>query len=105
MEREISFNVYTSKERVSVQGYILTNAKDFRSDEKELARDAGWKQIPECGYVIKGKDRKLHCTYKYNSERLILSKAISAHEVDESDDGVVKECSVKFCPFKIHLGV
>ena len=97
--------VYTSKERVSVQSYILTNARGLHNDEEELIRDTGWKQIPECGYVIKSKDRKLHCTYKYDSERLVLSKAVSAYVVDENQDDIVKECSVKFCPFKLYLGV
>jgi len=92
------------KEKVSVLNYVLTNAKGLRSDE-ELARNAGWKQIPECGYVIKGKDQKLRCTYRYDSERLILSKAVSARVVEESRDDTVKECSVKYCPYKLQLGV
>ena len=88
-----------------MQSYILTNAKGLQNKEAELAKNAGWRQIPECGYVIKGKDQKLHCTYKYDSERLVLSKAVSAYAVDESNDEIVKECSVKFCPFKLRLGV
>jgi hypothetical protein len=97
--------VYITKERVSVQSYILTNEKGLRSDEEKLVKDTDWKQIPECGYVVKSKDRKLHCTYKYDSERLVLSKAISAYAVDENHEDIVKECSVKFCPFKLYLGV
>ena len=97
--------VYISKEKASVQSYILTNARNLHKDEEELARNAGWKEFPDCGYIMKGKDRKLYCTYKYDSERILLSKAISLGEAYEDDASVVKECSVKFCPFKLHLGV
>jgi len=94
---------YTCK--ASVLNYVLTNANGLRGNEEELARKAGWKQIPECGYVIKGKDQKLHCTYRYDSERLVLSKAVSARVVEESHDETVKECSVKYCPYKLQFGV
>ena len=85
----------------------MTNPTGLQSEgkEKELVKETGWKQIPECGYVIKGKDEEIYCTYKYNSERLLLSKAISGYSDDKNHENIIKQCSVKFCPFKLYLGV
>ena len=75
------------------------------NDEDKLTMDGAWKKIPGCAYVTRGKDQKLYCTYKYDSERVILSKAISTHVtgLNENENDVVEECSMKFCPFKFRI--
>ena len=84
----------------------LTEVNSAHTAQKEPSGyGLEWKKIPECGFVKKGETEKLWCTYKYESERLVLSKAVSSRVIENNNEDALKECSAKYCPFRLRLGI
>ncbi len=73
------------------------------------AKQAGWRKVPHCQYVMRANDGKLYCGYHYTEARSEMLEKLDPRLFDDigMDEGpdsqlwkgnLVKECSVKECP-------
>jgi hypothetical protein len=104
----------SGRSRLETDNSLLFDTSTGEEERKleEASRQAGWKQIPDCAYFEVGKGGRLICRYRYDSERLELSKAIGRSVMGVEDDrekgdgtkvDLSQECSARLCPFRMRL--